>query len=100
MMELREFTKNDWYGYAGAERFSDGSQPLIGRYGIVEIVVDANGIGVLVDDTKETEYGGWYMSSYDKKYSLDVAKSIAEWIVGKTKKQIVGYLNEILDSPL
>jgi len=27
--QLRPFSKNDWYGFAGAEKFADGSEPLI-----------------------------------------------------------------------
>jgi hypothetical protein len=27
---MRRFTKTDWYGFSGAERFPDGSEPMIG----------------------------------------------------------------------
>lgn len=28
-IEFRDFTREDWYGFGGAERFEDGSEPLI-----------------------------------------------------------------------
>lgn len=36
-MDLRPFTKSDWYGFAGAEPFADDSDPLMGE---VEVEVD------------------------------------------------------------
>jgi len=30
MIEVKEFTKVDWYGFAGAESFANGSEPLLG----------------------------------------------------------------------
>lgn len=56
-MKLREFTKSDWHGFAGAEEFSDGSQPLIGHYQtkLVHIIVlcskDTTEIEVYCDRT-------------------------------------------------
>lgn len=35
---LRRFTKEDWYGWAGAERFEDGSEPFIGEFDDVLVV--------------------------------------------------------------
>lgn len=29
MTILKEFTKNDWFGYSGAQKFEDGTEPLI-----------------------------------------------------------------------
>jgi len=29
-MELRDFTREDWFGYSGAERLDDGTGPFIG----------------------------------------------------------------------
>jgi hypothetical protein len=53
MNTFRDFDKDDWYGFAGAERFDDGSEPLMivneiadtvgGLWGIT---IDANGIQV------------------------------------------------------
>jgi hypothetical protein len=33
--KLRPFTKEDWYGLAGAERFPDGTEPLIGEVAVI-----------------------------------------------------------------
>lgn len=50
-IEYRRFTKTDWYGYAGAEKFEDGSQPFMASVDFEDgagaiIVSDANGIGI------------------------------------------------------
>ena len=47
MIELRPFTKNDWYGFAGAEPFPDDSEPLIGEMGGIDY--DLDGTPVTVD---------------------------------------------------
>jgi hypothetical protein len=44
-MKLRPFTKCDWYGYAGAEPFADGSDPLTAD----DFRVDGYGTSVLLD---------------------------------------------------
>lgn len=44
-----EFTKEDWYGYAGATAFADGSEPIIAEWSDgdsddqLQIVLDAEG---------------------------------------------------------
>ena len=50
-VEYRRFTKTDWYGYAGAEKFADGSQPFMASVDFEDgagaiIISDANGIGI------------------------------------------------------
>lgn len=56
VLGFRRFDKVDWYGLAGAERFLDGSEPLVayapmdGRpddeWSGLEFVIDGKGIGV------------------------------------------------------
>lgn len=78
--KLHPFTKNDWYGYAGAEKFPDGSDPLIysdpetdntvivsyDDY-IDDIIVQA----IFVDDEGEG-------ISFTKNYQGDRQKAIAD----------------------
>jgi len=62
-MNMKPFAHHDWYGFAGAERFADGSEPLIGEIGVEidgtlwasVVVLDANGISVMTstDDGDE-----------------------------------------------
>jgi len=59
-MKMREFRENDWDGLAGAERFSDGSKPLIGTGKFTDmtnkeflVVVDANGISFMWETVGE-----------------------------------------------
>jgi hypothetical protein len=51
VMELRRFEKSDWYGFAGAENFSDGTLPLIGEGQNFLLVADASGIEIDLDDS-------------------------------------------------
>jgi hypothetical protein len=65
--EVREFTKTDWYGYGGAERWPD-SEPLIAYGGNNEtgepdraVVADSQGLQVEVGFDWEDENTGVYM---------------------------------------
>ena len=56
--ELKEFTRNDWEAFSGAEEFEDGSSPLVGCTDPVSdeafiILVDPRGIVVSFPDTHE-----------------------------------------------
>lgn len=52
MMELKEFSKDDWYVYPNATHFNDGSLPLISTRAIeefsVDILLDKSGIDMQV----------------------------------------------------
>ena len=50
MEQMRPFTKCDWYELAGAERFPDGSEPLVGRYGKLTVCVDRNGLQAWLEE--------------------------------------------------
>ena len=47
---IREFNPQDWNGYAGAERFTDGSEPLICDTDTCTILCDNNGVEVDFED--------------------------------------------------
>ena len=49
MIELREFTKNDWMAFSGAERFTDGSEPLIAESEDYTLLVDRRRIIIIVN---------------------------------------------------
>lgn len=60
LINIREFSKTDWYGWAGATRFKNGSEPLIYEQELNEgstsltIIGDANGITIyMTADVKE-----------------------------------------------
>jgi hypothetical protein len=52
-MNLRPFTKVDWYGYGGASRFPNGDEPLIGHCGNYEFVIggECGDVYDLTDDS-------------------------------------------------
>ena len=47
---MKPFTKGDWYDFCGAERFLDGTEPYVGRYDILTVVVDRNGLQAWLED--------------------------------------------------
>lgn len=61
-MQLKSFTKYDWYGLAGAERFSNGDEPEVAYFDIPSAIVthDERGIQVILFDSE-----GGYDNIYD-----------------------------------
>jgi len=107
MVKLRPFSKSDWMGFAGAEEFEDGSEPLIGEIrvaddwpenlesmdGGVVVVVDANGIEVVGE-------AGWY----GYKVADDASKEDLLHIVNQLKEPLttdqledLGFIPEFQD---
>jgi hypothetical protein len=61
---MKKFSKDDWYGFPGAERFSDGTAPLIGELKVGDevglMVVDKGGVGMILESRpdKDVFYDG------------------------------------------
>lgn len=75
---LSEFTKSDWYAYAGADRFEDGSSPLIHETEDFTVVVSGDPDGgaiVEVDITTPETYTKVFGS---KKEAVDTAESLID----------------------
>jgi len=54
--KFKRFSKTDWCGLAGAENFSDDSEPFIGYLGDkILIVADSNGIDAMLDLDEDCE---------------------------------------------
>lgn len=49
-MELKEFSQSDWYAWASAERFRDGSNPLIAEFGVARAAA-----ALIVDYDRDTD---------------------------------------------
>jgi hypothetical protein len=67
---LHPFRRNDWYGFAGAERFADGSEPLIGDWCLADggsvLMVVSSGLSTIMlfdgdSNPDEATEGGGYM---------------------------------------
>ncbi len=65
---LRPFTREDWYGMAGAERFADGAEPLaaeghftLGAQRAWFLVLDATGGCLVIDGDPQSEAGGYVL---------------------------------------
>ncbi len=63
--EIRRFTKEDWYGWAGATQFSNGSEPFMYTKdmsdGLVElcVIADRNGISINMIADDDLDIIGW-----------------------------------------
>lgn len=86
---LREFTKIDWMGFAGAEPFQDGSSPLIAEYGELYILIDGSGLTAATFDDVEFVLNE---DNSDKEYLIDVADKILDDCKGLLTWEIKEYL--------
>ena len=76
LVEFHPFTQQDWYGWAGAEAFPNGDQPLMATSNFGVLIVDANGIAIEILNENGDDYldGGYY---WDWKMSVPNAKDAA-----------------------
>lgn len=70
MNEIREFSKVDWYGFAGAEE-EPGKPPMITEGTNWVGVCDINGVDVYVEEKETDKVGqGWYLRLTEYRYPL------------------------------
>jgi hypothetical protein len=80
-LTFRPFTQEDWFGFAGAERFTNGDEPLIaeGFFAADQrewfLVLDGSGGTLLVQDNPHNEHGGYRLDCPFE--SADVARAWA-----------------------
>lgn len=90
-MKMREFRESDWDGLAGAEKFPDGSNPLIGtgkwRKGEGEFnrcgegfLLVADGYGVFFHVEITDDDGGIEEVEYSKKVFFPSPKEARTWL--------------------
>lgn len=89
-MAMRQFTKSDWYGYAGAEKFSDGSEPLIGRHKLkrdthVNVICSRSQIDIEVYNGITDDEDTYILQMPNEQLGKLVAEQIYESICGHTK---------------
>lgn len=90
-MKMREFTKTDWYEFAGAEKFANGAEPQVGTYKDLVVIVDANGLQAWV---YEHENEGFHFEGLCKRHNLCIAEDILAVVAEEemTNEQIVEFL--------
>lgn len=90
MRELRRFTRDDWYAYAGATQFPDGTDPYITEYGPLTIIVDGLGLQAFLEDE---EVDALIVMSEDIEYLIDIARGLMRSFIGLTPSQMKYLLN-------
>lgn len=75
---LRKFTKNDWAGYAGAEKIGD-LEPLIGESDVATVVISGNDDPKLVD--LEVDLGESDMTYLGTGIKLQIALKVAKEVL-------------------
>lgn len=88
---MRDFTKEDWMMYSGAEKFSEGSEPMIGEYGPVTIIADKFGVTVLLEN-QMFELDG---IDEERGYKKDVAERILKEVKEKTPREIEYFMRSL-----
>lgn len=65
---FRPFTEHDWLAFVGAQRFPDGSEPLVaeGQFSLVHqrrwlVVLDCTGGCLLIEDDPQNDCGGYVL---------------------------------------
>lgn len=82
-MNFKEFTENDWFGFAGAQSFKDGRKPLIAVLGKDTdplgacAVIDKNGMGVYFNHDVLGECD-WFLDSSDENLITWITKFFTE----------------------
>ena len=81
MTELKEFTKYDWYGLAGAGKFGDGSEPQIAKWKDsnveVEVIADRNGVSVMLfSDGEWYSFSAYVEHTMPKEFILILARKL------------------------
>jgi len=82
-MKMREFRENDWDGLAGAEKFPDGSNPLLGEGEFTNgekylLVVDANGVTFFME--VENDEGEIYDTELTKAVDFPSPREARAWL--------------------
>ena len=96
-MELREFEKGDWYAWAGCERFTDGSSPLVGEFTDGEVKMGNHGevegeIEVTVTVVFDIAGSSAYVEEYGDELHLDDEK-----MTEKKARKIASQIHRIAD---
>ena len=100
--KVRRFTKEDWYAYAGAEKFGENSDPWIYKQKLGECeltaIADKNSIQIFIYSSEETDDE----CAYIKELRLNAIRAQGELI--KLAEEIAKYdyapdLTYALDHP-
>ena len=57
--DVREFTRQDWMSFQGAESWSAATRPLIAENQKTMILADKTSVLVMIEGDPQNEYGGW-----------------------------------------
>lgn len=119
---FKQFTKNEWYGYAGCEKFEDDSEPLVSN-GVVDnenfysnIIIDSMviGIEILVPEGSVARYNEIEFKDYegiqllyefpDRNYAedypediIDLTEEIYNYIKQNSDKSFEDIINDLED---
>ncbi len=83
---MRDFTKADWMTYSGAENFLDGSEPMIGEYGPITLIMDR--LEISIESLNESKMFVLDGIEDNKEYKRDIAERVLSEVKGKTPREI------------
>jgi len=76
-IELRSFTHMDWQGLAGAEKFANGNEPMLGTTEHHMAVADGHGVQIFFSGTDET--WSWTRHGMRQATYCDLARVMLQW---------------------
>lgn len=76
--KLRDFNKYDYYEYSGAEKFEDGSEPLIYSTDYLDLVIAKNGNFVSMDIYSDD--GDFFRTFSNKESAVSYFDFIANYL--------------------
>lgn len=94
MNKMKPFTKYDWYDLAGAERFSDGSEPLVGRYDSLTVCVDRNGLQAWLEEIENNVFTIQTDEAF-KDITIHLANLLLQRAEQMTKEQLVAVFSKL-----
>ncbi|WP_422460933.1 hypothetical protein [Endozoicomonas sp. ALB115] len=100
---FREFRPTDWYVFAGAERFDDGSEPLVSYFettikvgkktvlGCISAIIDKSGLvfNALIETTEETYSYAVLRTSISKRLAMEMNEDDLKTIAQIEKFEMV-----------
>jgi hypothetical protein len=87
-MKLKTFTEHDWDGFAGAEKFKDGSNPLIGSDCKALVIADRDGIYVWLDEDENAMGWALDLKTATKRAILIVAENLPDPLTEKDLEEL------------
>ena len=101
MNTMKPFTREDWYALQGATKFEDGSEPLVGTYKNMVVVVDNYGLQAWLEDEMGNPILGpvsFVLPNCFKEVALSAANKLLDVVSNMTESQLQECFKQYIDA--